>query len=191
MTREEWLMAATEELRPVFREAGYDLPPTVRASIGWPSRGATSATGRIGECWLTVAVEDKVHEIFISPRLSDPIKILGVLVHELVHTLFGPEEVHGARFRKAALAVGLQGRMPATTEGEALVETLRGIISRIGDYPGSHIKVSQRMAKADKCRLVKAECPGCGYIIRTTRRWIDEVGLPICPCGDGFQESER
>ena len=35
-TREQYLMAATDLLKPRFRQAGHDLPP-VRVSVGWPS----------------------------------------------------------------------------------------------------------------------------------------------------------
>lgn len=31
-------------------------------------------------------------------------------------------------------------------------------------------------------RLLKLQCPACGYILRGTRKWID-VGLPTCCCG--------
>lgn len=30
------------------------------------------------------------------------------------------------------------------------------------------------------CRLLKVECPTCGYVVRTTRKWLDR-GAPICP----------
>lgn len=31
------------------------------------------------------------------------------------------------------------------------------------------------------CRLLKVECPTCGYIARVTRKWLDARGAPICP----------
>ena len=36
-------------------------------------------------------------------------------------------------------------------------------------------------------RMIKIVCDadGCGYTVRTTRKWID-VGLPTCPCGSAM-----
>ena len=46
---------------------------------------------------------------------------------------------------------------------------------------------------ADYLELVwiKAECPECGYIIRVTQKWIDDAGLPTCPCGEKFEVEEK
>lgn len=35
--------------------------------------------------------------------------------------------------------------------------------------------------KKDHARMLKCECPKCGYIARTSRRWIRDVGTPCCP----------
>lgn len=31
-------------------------------------------------------------------------------------------------------------------------------------------------------RLVKVQCGSCAYTARTTRKWLDELGPPLCPC---------
>ena len=36
--------------------------------------------------------------------------------------------------------------------------------------------------------MLKVQCPGCGYVIRTTRTRLDQ-GVPICCCGVDFQAS--
>lgn len=40
--------------------------------------------------------------------------------------------------------------------------------------------------KKQSTRLVKVQCSNqeCGYVLRTTAKWIDKVGAPICPCND-------
>ena len=45
--------------------------------------------------------------------------------------------------------------------------------------------------KKDGTRLLKVVCPNpdCGYLMRTTERWI-KVGLPICPCGTRMEMAE-
>lgn len=30
-------------------------------------------------------------------------------------------------------------------------------------------------------RLLKVTCPTCGYVVRTTRKWLETAGAPICP----------
>jgi hypothetical protein len=41
-------------------------------------------------------------------------------------------------------------------------------------------------APAKTCRLRKAECRGCGYVIRVSRECIAR-GLPTCVCGEGME----
>ena len=36
--------------------------------------------------------------------------------------------------------------------------------------------------------MLKAECDSCGMVVRTTRKWIEEVGLPTCACGGQFEQ---
>jgi hypothetical protein len=37
--------------------------------------------------------------------------------------------------------------------------------------------------KKQRARLLKAECsgPGCGYTVRITAKWVDDLGPPHCP----------
>jgi len=37
--------------------------------------------------------------------------------------------------------------------------------------------------KKQRARLLKAECDGegCGYTVRITAKWVDEIGAPHCP----------
>lgn len=37
-------------------------------------------------------------------------------------------------------------------------------------------------------RLIKCQCGTCAYSIRTTRKWITELGPPICPCNREVME---
>jgi hypothetical protein len=38
--------------------------------------------------------------------------------------------------------------------------------------------------KKQSTRMLKAECPECGYTIRLAKKWA-EVGLPSCPSDGG------
>jgi hypothetical protein len=39
-----------------------------------------------------------------------------------------------------------------------------------------------KLRKVQTTRMKKAVCD-CGYTVRLTKKWMDEVGLPICPGG--------
>lgn len=182
-TREQWLIAATDELRLVFTGKGYTVPANVRMTCGFPSTMALSQRKqRIGECWSAKCSEGKVFEIFISPLLADPVKVLAVLVHELVHATVGLEEGHNAVFKRCATAVGLEGKMTATTAGAELTLVLRNIAKRIGEYPHKRLIASADTAKKQTTRLIKVQCESCEYTARVTGKWIDAAGAPICPC---------
>lgn len=190
-TREEWLEAMTAALRPKFKTNGTPIPAKVRASCGWPATGATSKKNRrIGECWNAVSSEGGYCEIFISPTLSDPLKVGGVLVHELLHAALetsNPDEHigHGAKFSRAMGPLGMTGKATATGESAELKRELAAIAKKLGKYPHSALKITGR-GKVQSTRLLKAVCPECGYTIRVTAKWV-EVGLPTCPCGEQIE----
>ena len=46
ITREEWLNQAGEHLRILFESVGETVPTKVRASCGFPSKGALGARNR-------------------------------------------------------------------------------------------------------------------------------------------------
>lgn len=182
MNREAWLMAGVKAVTPLFEEHGYKVPEKLRVSCGFPSVKALGRrTRRIGECWATWCSQDGTWEIFISPVLGDPVEVLAVLVHEVVHAVVGIECGHGGPFRKCATAVGLVGKMTATTAGPELTARLNEMLKKLGTYPHAALKGSGG-AKKQGTRLLKVECGECGYTVRTTQKWLD-VGLPTCPCG--------
>lgn len=181
MTREEWLISFIDAMRPDFDAIGRPIPANVRATCGWPSKSALSAKKRrIGEAWPTSCSADEAHEIFISPCLASLEEVGATLVHELVHTAVGCKHGHKTPFRRAALAIGLEGKMTSTHAGEALLARIREVGQQIGEYP--HAKLDMSMVKKQSTRMLKIECPDCGYTCRTTAKWL-EVGLPTCPCG--------
>lgn len=191
-TREEWLERMTDALRPKFQEAGYPIPREVRVTCGWPSSGGTARKKRtIGECWPASSSEGGRTEIFISPVLSDPIAVGGTLVHELLHAAVEPMHPdkhvgHGPLFKKGMGPLGMTGKATATGESAELKRELAAIVKKIGPYPHAAVKLNLR-GKVQGTRLLKAECPECGYVIRVTAKWISEAGFPTCPCGSMFE----
>lgn len=188
-TREEWLTAAIGKIRPLFTRAGKPVPENVRVACGFPSKNPLGAKKRrIGECWSDSASEGKIFEMFISPTIKEPVLVLATLLHEMIHATVGLACGHKGAFPQLAKALGLEGKMTATIAGEALAKHLLVLNKELGDYPHHVLDGMTNGRKKDTCRLLKAECPECGYVIRVTKKWIEEAGYPTCPCGCEFQE---
>lgn len=182
-TREEWLINAVDTLRPLFVQLASVDVPEVRVSCGFPGGG--SPRKRIGECWKVAACASGVAEIFVSPVLADPIMVLATLVHEMVHAWDRGENGHKAPFARVARAMGLEGKMTATHAGEELSATLADIAAELGPYPHAEISLAVQVKK-QTTRMIKVECPACGYVLRTTAKWL-EVGVPTCCCGEQME----
>lgn len=182
-TREEWLVAAVEAFEDLFSEIGETIP-SVRVSVGWPGgRGRKAAT--IGQCWASSASADGIAQVFISPVLEDAAVVLSTLVHEIVHAVDDCESGHRGRFAKMAKALGLVGPMTATTAGDDLAARLAEIADGLGAYPHAALARAADSAEGPKkqgTRMLKVQCPESGYIVRTTAKWLEEVGEPLCPC---------
>lgn len=183
-TREQWLEEAVKLLTPLFESAGYKVPK-VRTSCGWPSARGTSKTKRtIGQCWAQEAASDGVSQIFISPYLDDIAGeqgVLATLVHEVVHAVVGVKESHNKVFKKCATAVGLTGKMTCTTAGPELRVLQEEFAKKLGDYPHGKLDSLKSPVKKQTTRMIKMECPECGYVARTSQKWLDEVGVAHCP----------
>jgi hypothetical protein len=177
-TREEWLNAAGRAFIPLFKRAGYDLPAAIRYSFGFPSTGRHSA--HIGECWWASASADGHNEIIIRVDLDDPVRVLDVLAHELVHACMPEGEKHGKLFKRCALAIGLTGRMKSTVAGPDLEQQLRVMAAQLGPLRHARLDWSKRVKQST--RMFKGMCNDCGYTIRLTRQWAQR-GMPTCVCG--------
>lgn len=187
--REQWLQSAIRYLRRTFSaQTNLTLPPTVHVSVGFPStRALSSSKRRIGECWHAQASSDGHPHVFISPLLHDGVEVLSTLVHELIHA--AGIKSRKANFKTPAIALGLVGKMTATTPGPELTESLKQLLTKLGGYPHSGLTASDRPTKKQTTRLLKAACSNddCGAIIRLTQKVIDTPGLPICACGGEFE----
>lgn len=179
VNREEWLETAVRRLRPLFADAGLEMPEKVRVSCGFPKGNVRKV---IGQCWSTAAAEDGVAQVFITPFIADSVRVLDILVHEIIHAIDNCEHGHKAPFVKMAKAMGLEGKPTATVAGEALKKSLAGIVEEIGAYPHASLVEGAGGTKKQGTRMLKVICPEDGYTLRTTAKWI-AVGLPTCPCG--------
>lgn len=184
-TREAWLQKAVDLLRPVFHRVDYVVPGNIRVSVGFPYGGKNK---RSGECWAATCSADKVHEIFVSPKTADPMVVLTILTHELIHPTVGLKAGHKKPFKQCAAAVGLEGKVTGDRPGEELTVVLFKIMGTLGPYP--HGALTPKVQEKQTTRLLKLECRDCGCTIRTTQKWLDEYPQDWpCPCGGVyFQE---
>lgn len=192
-TREGWLQGAIAALTPMFEAVGEKVPD-VRVSVGFPSGGGPN---RIGECWSPEASADGIPQLFIHPKLGgegdgalEP--VMATLIHELVHAIDECKSGHTGRFRDIAKAVGLTGKMTATYPSDELSAEIERIVAELPPYPHAVLEggIKSSGPKPQKNRQIKMECPSCGMIARTSRKWIDEVGPPICLDGSQFEVEE-
>lgn len=181
-TREQWLLAAINQLRPYFKAHGYIIPKKVKVSCGWTKSRKTAT----GETWSPNASKGKFHEIFISPECDnvDVISkdgVLSILVHELIHVVIGLKEGHKKLFKQTCKKLGLEGKATESTAGHSLCLFFKEIIKEIGQFPHRALIPSKSGIKKQTTRLLKLQCPNCDYIIRVTRKHLDEKGSPLCP----------
>lgn len=182
--REHWLTSAVNEMRGIFDALGHPLPKNIRVSCSLPSGGVRS--NAIGECWSDKASADGTHEIFINPRLDQPVDVFATLVHELVHTLPGCFN-HGQKFGRVCdsvqLAPGVKG-YKSTVPGVEFATFYGDILNALGAYP--HAALTPAIGrKKQGTRMLKAVCGSCGYTIRLSSKWAEQ-GLPTCQCGTDF-----
>lgn len=198
-TRETWLAVAIDALRPIIESKGYTLPK-VRVSVGWP-KGHGRMDMVIGQCWHKANSTDGTFEMFISPVLDDPARVLDVLVHELGHACL-PGHGHDKAFAAYCRAMYLKGPWTATTQGPRFEEEIikpvfcaesfayphrRMIVGgwtepRKPDSPDGPLQPAEPRGRIGKqgTRMLKRSCGCCGYTVRLSKRWL-EVATPTCP----------
>jgi hypothetical protein len=130
MTRSEWFASAVPLL--AIHVFGYPLPP-IRVTCVWPGgRRSAAYSKRIGNCWPR---EHGANLVFVSPRISDPLIALEILVHELVHAIDDCQSGHRGNFKRIAQAIGLEGRMSQTLASPSLRAKLVIVRENLGEFP--------------------------------------------------------
>lgn len=182
MNRETWLEKFTDQfLLNHFKNAGYEINSELRSKLKFScsltsGRGSKNARA-IGLHFSPQSSKGAYHEIMISPTIEESARVADILIHEIVHAIAGNENGHNKIFRKCALSVGLTGKMTATIASDDLKSKLNSWVSEFGEYPHRELMLS---GKKQSTRLIKCECE-CGYNVRITRKWLNDLGAPICP----------
>lgn len=182
-TRESWLISAVNHLRPTFDAIGHPLPAEIFVSIGFPS---TSRGNRIGECHH--GEDGDPPHVFVHPRINDVVDVLAIVVHELIHA--GGARGHQAEFREPMRALGLGGKPTTTTPGD-MEDELRALAETLGPFPHTALNMTTKTTKKQGTRMMKVSCDVSGYVARTTKKWLEEYGPPLCPCCETAMQREE
>lgn len=194
--REAWLRRAAAKMAPWIKaaskatgvEAAY--PRDTLVSVGWPlSRG--KGNDAIGACYRALAHEDqRTKSIFISPELKDPVQVVDVLLHEMVHASLPDGVGHKKPFVQIIRELGLAGKPTATyaEKGSELHGKLTALAEALGPYP--HIALSkQREGGGGKQSVwVRLYSPTIeGYSVVVSAKALEAHGAPLDPLGDEME----
>jgi hypothetical protein len=132
MQRRMWLAQALLPLRGMCMVAGLELPVRIRVTTG----PTIVSDGRpaLGQCSSSASNPDGLPRITINDALSEPVKVLTTLLHELIHAADDCQSGHGAWFESWARKLGLVGT-PITVPTPSLLIQLRGFAEHLGPYP--------------------------------------------------------
>lgn len=188
-TREDWLMAAVEELRFIFELMGKPLPQRIRTSCGYPLHYKRNR--KLGDVHASTDSADASMEIFIAPSVSDPVAVFTVLLGQLCRTTSGALS-YGSPFAEIAFAVGLEpvnlmdsNPWQNTKGNKGFNDQYGDLIKGLGTYPHAELHINEK--KTQSTRMLKAFCSNCGYTVRLTTKWA-LMGMPTCPLdSESFQ----
>ncbi len=178
LTREQWLQHAVSLLRKEMVKRDVTIP-AVKVSCSWPGGGDSQK--RIGECWPTQASKAGINEVFISPRIEDPVRVVSILAHELAHVVDNCKNGHRAPFVLIGGKMGLEGKptQMGLPPEKALAWTDR-LLKKHGPFPPATLDKSKSPIKPQVARMIKVECGDCGAIWRMARKHVENV--TCCPC---------
>ena len=184
--REDWLnQLAKAFMAHITATTDLTFPP-VRVTCGFPSRGGEMGgkTRVRGQCWSADASEDKHAEIFISPVEADAETVAAILCHEVVHAAL-PDAGHGKPFQRTMKALGQVAPYTSAIPTDEFWAWVRPLLAEVGDYPHAVLLAMRPVAAPKKqvARMLKCTCmeDDCGFTVRSARKWLKEVGFPICP----------
>ncbi len=186
-TREGWLKSAIALLdQKFFAGLGYELPPNVKAACGPVGLGLPRA---IGVCYDKSASVNEFHEIFISGTQAEPMRVLDILLHELIHACVGCKEGHKGRFKKLAKQFGFAGKMTATyvEDGSELQAQLREICDQLGPYPHAEMKKVKKPSRQPK-RIVFYSPEEPRFMVTCKLPVVEEFGAPLDPWGNKMKK---
>lgn len=182
-TREEWLMAAYQLLRPRFDElaelinkaaeetgktipgiALYVMPERIHISVGFGYGAKRENEVIIGQSWRSDRSADKINHMFVSPEIEHASTVLGIMIHEMLHVLFDCDHGHDRVFAAFGTMLGLAGKPTEMLPGPAFeMELMQLAQIELGAYPHVALDVERRPAVV----------PAPGELVPAGGGWIE------------------
>jgi len=183
--RAHWIQQAVNSVVDLAASVGHEAPVIV-VSFG---KGLTRT---LGHCYAREHSDRQIAHIIISSSLEDPVEILGILTHEIAHAIDNCRSGHRGAFRGVCRDLGLEGGGASKRQFSATEWSPEGLmwaemtVSELGPLEHDPIRPFERAddsggTKRPGSRMLKVECPKCGYLVRTTASRLAEFGAPICP----------
>lgn len=139
---EEWLDHAVNGLREHFAKLGHVVPP-VHLSCGYGPSGFNPKRKRgnyDGFCMQKKYSKDNVNVIYVAPHITEPVDIIYLLAHELIHAIDDVFSGHGATFKSIARDLGLsEGGKVRYVDFVNTLKAFTEIAEPLGRYPRSGI----------------------------------------------------
>jgi len=181
ITREQWLERAVDVIRASVKKRV--TIPAVKVSCSWPGGG--SSRTRIGECWPKRASKADVNEIFVSPKIEDAGRVVGILAHELAHAVLDCKHGHKAQFVVTAALIGCEGKPTNMVPPDAVSQAWADkVIAKWGPFPHRTLDKTQSPTKPQTARMIKCQCNECGAVWRMSgtviASAIGELSCPVC-----------
>jgi len=181
--RQGWLIDARPRLAAILEAVTGERVPPAYLSVGFP-KGGSGRRRPSGQCWSGTFSKDGRHHVFISPEEDDEVVVLGILLHELIHTIVGPG--HRGEFVRVSRAVGFAKPWSKTPPGPALALRLRAIGKELGRYPHAALTPPpRRQGSTWRYRLWR--CP-CGFEMLVDSDRFRHFAATCSRCGKPFVE---
>lgn len=176
-TAEEWYRKAVDAFKRTFKDLGYEIP-VYDISSGFTDAG-TRVTRVLGQCWTNNASSKGRPHIFLNPRYTEPVGLIAVVLHEVIHATVGVDQGHRGKFRSVAQSLGFIPPLKYINIDDDLKGKCETIAARLGEFPRSAFVAKIRKQTT---RLIKCVCETCGFTFRTTKFWIEQSGNDLrCP----------
>lgn len=181
-TREGWLTAGMRLLdKEFFTNCEHKLPEQVQVGCGFP-RGVPRA---IGVCYSKSHSSNETIQMFICPTRDEPVDVLQILLHEMIHAAVGHKAGHRGPFRVVAKSFGMAGKMTSTyaEKGSELEARLIRVAEALGPYPHAAMRLQRAANKPGKWVRYKSTNAD-DYRVVVNRDKVKTYGCPIDPWGD-------
>lgn len=180
-TREQWLIEAADLLNDCLLQGALDLDK-LQLSFGFP-KGSRKA---IGQCFAKSQSTCKtVNAVFVSPLLHEPVEIMSVLLHELIHAVDDCKSGHKGDFARLARHLGFKTPLTQLNPSEQLTKRLTELNQELPQL--DHRQLAQASQKKQSTRMLKVECTDsdCGFTFRASQTQIEKLTVAaICPACD-------